>query len=191
MEIKTLFAILSVGFSAAAYVFYTRSVLRSARPTLSAWISWGLMDGAILAAMIVAGEIAWQMVAYVIGVCVVLAASIYKKAALDWKRLDTYCLVIVVIAVTLWAISGDPNIAIILSLVAITVGCIPLIANVWKDPSREPLLPWLLITIGGFFGVLAIREWNIAAALTPVWFLALMGFFVWLLVRKPLSRSET
>lgn len=172
-----------------AYVFYASAVLHSARPTLSAWISWGLMDGAILAAMICAGEIAWQMVAYVIGVVVVLAVSIYKKAILDWKRLDTYCMAIVVIAVALWAISGNPNIAIILSLVAITVGCIPLIANVWKDPSREPLLPWLLITIGGIFGVLAIREWNIAAALTPVWFFALMSLFVLLLMRKPNSRA--
>ncbi len=188
MGIKTFFAILAFLFSASAYVFYVKSVLgSSSRPTLSSWISWGLMDAAILGGMVAAGEMAWQLVAYVAGVGCVIGASIYKKATVDWKRLDSYCLVIVICAIVLWTISGNPNVAIVLSLVAITIGSIPLTVNLWRDPSREPRLPWLLILAGGVFGVLAIREWNIAAALTPVWFLLIMVFFVFLMFRTPHS----
>jgi hypothetical protein len=45
----TFFAILSFVFSSFAYVPYIRGVLASTtKPTLSTWISWGLMDLAIL-----------------------------------------------------------------------------------------------------------------------------------------------
>lgn len=185
---KTLFAALAFAFSVAAYWPYTRSVLESkARPTLSAWMSWGLMDVAILAGMIAAEEVAWQMVAYVFGVSFVIGAAIYKKATLGWKRLDTICMTIVVSAIGLWAVTGDPEVAIALSLVAVTVGSIPAIVNVWNDPAREPRLPWVLIGIGGACGVLAVTKWSIAGAATQVWFFVFRVVFLSLIYRRELQ----
>lgn len=185
MDVLSIFATLAFALSAAAYVPYIASILRSNKqPTLSTWVSWGLMDVAILAGMVTAGEIAWQMVAYVIGVSLVIGASLYKCATIGWTHLDSGCLTIVTVAIGLWVVTGDPNIAIILSLVAVTVGTVPMVVNIWKDPVREAIFPWLLFLAGGIFGVLAIPTWNIAAALTPVWFLVLQVAIVLLIARK-------
>ncbi len=185
MDIISVFAVLAFLFSAVAYVFYIKSVLASnAQPTISSWISWWLMDIAILAGIIAAGEMAWQMVAYIVGVVFVIGASVYKGAVVGWTRLDSVCLAIVIVAIGLWVISGDPNIAIVLSLVAITIGTIPMVVNIWRHPAREPLVPWFFFLAGGIFGVLAIPVWNIAAALTPVWFLVLGVLNVLLISRK-------
>lgn len=185
MTIQSVFAILAFLLSASAYVPYVISVLTSdARPTISSWISWLLMDAAILAGMIVANEIAWQMVAYIVGAICVIGVSVYKGAALGWNWIDSISLVIVIIAVGLWGISGNPNVAIVLSLIAITIGSIPTVVNLWKTPTREPLLPWILILAGGICGVLAIPALNIAAALAPLWFFILQFLVVSLILRR-------
>ncbi len=185
VTIQSIFAIFAFVFSAATYVPYVKSVLGSnSKPTISSWLCWLLMDSAILAGMIAADEIAWQMVAYVLGVIAVISACVYKKAPLGWSRLDSISIAIVSIAIVLWVISGNPNTAIILSLIALTVGTIPMWANLWKDPTREPLLPWVLVLTGGIFGVMAIPAMNIAAALTPIYFLILQILTVWLILRR-------
>lgn len=195
MNLTIIFASLAFLFSVVAYVPYARSVIVSdTKPTISAWASWWLMDAAILGGMIAANEIAWQMVAYIVGIAFVIGACVYKifviggaeqkEEGTGWTRLDSFCLAIVVIAIGLWVISGNPNIAIVLSLVAITIGTVPMLANIWHHPEREPLLPWVLWLVGGTFGVLAIPVWNIAGALTPIWFLVLQALVVLLVSRK-------
>ncbi|MDO8560972.1 MAG: hypothetical protein Q7R91_02045 [bacterium] len=171
---KSVFTALAFLLSAVAYVPYTASVLSGdAHPTISSWISWGIMDVAILVGVIAAGEMAWQMVAYITGAAVVVMTSVWKGAAMGWTRLDFACFAIVIVAVALWTISKEPNVLIVLCLVATTIGTIPTITSVWTDPGREPPLPWLLIVAGSACGVLAIKKWNIAGALTPICFLAL------------------
>jgi hypothetical protein len=188
----SIFDILAFVFSVAAYFPYTKAVLSSkAQPTISSWISWLIMDSAILAGMLAQHTIAWQMVAYIIGVGFVIGASLWKRATIGLTRLDSFCLSVVLIAVLLWALSGDPDIAIMLSLVALIVGTIPMIVNVWRNPSREPLLPWILFLAGGVCGVFAIPLWNIAAALTPFVFLILQITIVLLVSRKFQSNEGT
>lgn len=185
MDTKTIFAVFAFLFSAAAYIPYVTSVMKSnSKPTISSWICWLLMDSAVLAGMIAAGTIAWQMVAYVVGVIAVISACIYKGAALGWTRLDSISLVIVCSAVGLWAVSGNPNMVIVLSLTALTIGTIPMWVNLWRDPIREPFLPWLLVLIGGIFGVMVVPEFSIAAALSPIYFLTLQSLTIWLISRK-------
>ena len=185
---SNFFAVIAFIFSAVAYIPFVSGVLKSeTRPTISSWISWGLMDGTVLAGMIAQHEIAWQMVAYVLGVGAVISASLMKNASLNWTRMDTVCVAIVSASVAGWAFTGDADIAIVLSLLAAVVGSIPMVVNTLKNPANEHLLPWLLVLVGGISGVLAITNWSIAGAATPVTFLILQGAFVALIARKFLT----
>lgn len=185
MDLHSVFATLSFVFSVAAYVPYTTSVWSStSRPTLSTWLSWWIMDIAILAGMFAKDAVAMQMIAYVIGCAFVIGACLWRKAILGWTRLDSICMVLVFGAIVLWTLSGDADFAIIMSLVAVTIGCIPMLINVWHTPAREPFLPWVLITIGGLFGVAAIPKWTIADALTPIVFATVQVGCILLISRK-------
>ena len=185
MDLLSILATLSFAFSVAAYVPYVKSTLSStAKPTLSTWLSWWIMDIAILAGMFAKDAVAMQMVAYVVGCAFVIGACLWRSADLDWKRLDSVCMGLVVLAIALWALSGDANFAIVMSLVAVLIGSAPLLINILKNPEREPFLPWILITIGGLFGVAAIPQWTIAAALTPIVFAIVQVAFVVIISRK-------
>mgnify|MGYP007080173741 CR=1 FL=1 len=134
--------------------------------------------------MLTSGAVPGQMIAYVLGVTAVIIVSWRKGSALGWTRTDTVCLSGVVVAIALWALLRNPDVAIVVNLIAITVGSYPMWMNMWKDPRREPLLPWCLSLGGGAFGVLAIRAWTITEAVTPVTFVCLQIFTIALILRR-------
>ena len=182
MNSKRVFALLAFLFPIMTYVLYVQAILSGgAHPTISSWISWGVMDFAILSAMIAARSIAWQMVAYTIGTAVIIGVSLLKGVTVGWSNLDSVCIVVVIVAIILWIISGKPSVAVIFSIVAAVIGSVPNIVNVWHNPTNEPLLPWLLITVGSVFGVAAIKKWDTVGALTPIAFLVLQVAFVLLI----------
>ena len=189
-----VFAVFAFLYSLAAFPLYAKEVLENkARPTMSVWIAWLIIDTAILAGMIATDKVALQMVAYVMGLGLVLGAIIYKcrrNVTMGWTTADWICLVLVCIAILLWGVSEDPNLAIFFSIVAGVVGTIPLFLNIWRDPPREPALPWILVAIGGTFGVLAMPDDTIAGALSPVCFLVLQVEILLLISRKFLIRSK-
>lgn len=185
MDRFAFFGILSFLFSTLAYFPYVDGVLRSkTRPTISTWISWTLMDASIFAGMIAQEEIAWQMLAYVLGSLVVVAVSIYKGASLGWKLLDTICVAIVIGALAGWFITGDAKVAIVLGLISAVVGSVPMLINTWKSPFNELLMPWILVLLGGICGIGAIANWTIVGAATPVTFLVIQAAFVLLIGRR-------
>lgn len=192
METATLFNALAFIFTMILYLPYARAIRASAaRPTLSSWISWLIMDVAILAGMLAKGVFLWQMAAYIIGCAWIIRVTWKKGGALGWKPLDTVCVSAVALSAALWWLTGDAEIAIIVSLAAMIVGTVPLFRNLLEDPKREPLLPWSFALLGGIFGFLAIPAWTVAGAATPSVFLALQTLVIalmsrrWMLKQKP------
>lgn len=182
-----VFSFLAFAFSFADYVAYIGCLARNKdiRPTISSWISWFVMDAAILAGIIAAGETAWQIAACTVGAFCVIATILLKRTfTMNWTKLDFFCFGTVLFSAIVWIVSGNPNFGIVINVMAVTIGTIPMYRNLLKDPSIEPLLPWALVSIGGIFGILAIESWNLAAALAPVCFLSLQLAAVSMICRK-------
>lgn len=177
--------LLAFGFSAAAYIPYVYGIHSGTiRPTISSWIAWGLMDVVLFVSIYYAGETAWQIAAYIVGVVCVLVACAYKGANLGWTRLDSLCVVFVVAAMLAWIASGDPVMAIIYTLAGAVVSMVPIMRNLYADPAREKLLPWFLVFAGGVFATLAVKTFTIAAAATPITFCILQAITIALISRK-------
>ncbi len=189
----SVFTITAFLLTLAGYPLYIQSLFKGgARPTISSWIAWWITDVVVFAGMVAADAIVWQMVAYSLGIGATIFVCVRKKAALGWTWLDTLCLCIVGVALVLWSFSNTPETAIILSLVAETIGTIPMFRNVWRKPESEPFLPWAIWWVGGCVGVLAIPEWSIAGAVAPILFCVLQTLVVVLIARKfgPIGRER-
>ena len=187
---KLIFGLLSFTFSAVAYYPYFKKIKSGhAHPTISTWICWLIMDSALLAGMIAKGEIAYQLGAYVLGATSVLIACVQVKAPLGWWWLDTVCMVLVGTAMFGWFKTGDPDIAIVVSVAAFIIGCCPMLINLYLKPEREPLTPWIVSWVGAMCGVAAIRKWNPIDSLTPLAFF-ILGLAVILLILRKFSPSR-
>ncbi len=207
-QLKTFCAVLSVFFSTLAFIPYVIGTWKirgsgDVRPAISGWTSWMLSDAAILAAMIAAGTISWQMVPYVLGSLGVIMLSLrkglkiahmrggavsWRDAFMDWGRKDTFCVSIVAIAVVAWGIKHNPDYAIYLTILSTFVGTWAVAKPLGHDPYRESFAAWGLSLIGGLFGVPAIPAWNITGALPPIMFVGVQGTIFGLTARRFLPR---
>ena len=178
-------------FSAGAYIPYVQSVLASkTRPTISSWISWGVMDVVILVGMIANGAMSWQLAAYCVGSLAVILVSLFKRATLGWTRFDTVCVTIVAFAILLWMTTGNPTTAIVASLVASSIGSFPFLKNVWEEPRNETPLPWLMFFAGSLCQLTAIKEWDITEAATPLVYLVVQVAAIIFISRKFLTPAR-
>ncbi len=185
MDRIALFSSLAFIISISAYIPYVKSILASeSRPTISTYLSWGLLDLAIFFGMWSKGMFSWLMLAYVVGTGVLVGVSLYKKARVGWTPLDTQCIVGAAIGAVLYLITGDSNVAIVVSLLTIIIATLPMIRNLHKNPSTKSFAAWLFFFAGGVAGVIGISEWSIAGALTPIVFVVIQATMVWLISRK-------
>ncbi len=187
LSVREFFAPLAVIFTVAAYCPYLLAVLKGeAKPTLSCWISGLALQGAIWLGMYLQNEVAPQIYAYISGIAVILLASLWKQASMNWTQLDSFCCCLVVAAIGVWQLLSNPNIIIVLTLAAMLVSFWPMVRNVWKDPLIEPPGSWAIMWVGGLFGLLAVSEWTIVGSAMQIVIFALQTAILFLL-RKPLS----
>lgn len=183
-----VFASLALIVSISAYIPYLLAVWQGkTKPKRMTWLVWGMVDTIIFGAMLVQNELAPQMLAYVFGAAAILGLSFFKGGEGGWTREDQLVFAGSMIAMALWFFL-TANAAIVMSLVAISIGTIPTWKRLWQDPSSEPFLPWVLFLVGGFFGLLAIQEWTLASALGPGMFFLFQGVMVYL--SSPFRRAK-
>lgn len=205
---KTIYAILSVVFSTIGFIpgligTWQIRGSKEVRPTISGWISWMLSDAAILAAMVARGNIAWQMVPYIVGSLSLIILSLrkgikiahmrgeavsWKDAFMDWNRKDTVCVSIVVVAIAVWGIKHDPDYAIYLTIFSAIIGTLAIIRFLYNDPYCESFWAWVGFLIGGIFGVAAITEWTFAGSAVQILYATVQVTMVALTARRYLPR---
>lgn len=179
-----IFYWISFALTCAAYPMYIWALSqKGTRPNVASWLSWLLLDVVILLAMWSSGENILQMSAYTVGTLFVVWAVIRMNPEMKFSLVDVTCLGLVAFAITIWFFFGNPELAIFLGLVGVTVGTIPMWVGLHKEPSNESLYPWGLIVMGGICAVLGIETWSFAEAAMPVWFLLLQIVSVMLMLR--------
>ena len=178
MQKHEIFNWLALAFSAVAYVFYIVPILRKKETTtLSTWMSWFVMDSAVLVAMIDEHKVAYQLIAYSIGCVAVMLAAWKVGAASGWSRVDSTCTVLVILAAALWGVTGGPGLAVAIELFAMSIGSIPLFIHFWESPKPISPWPWLGNLVGAAFAIPAVTSWDVVGAAAPVTFLILSVIF--------------
>lgn len=185
MDRTLFFSALTVPVVAWAYVPYIRSILKdTSKPTFSTWLSWLLVNSVILAGMIAKHSVVPQMYVYITGTGIIAVLCLIKTSSKKWRKIDIFCVGLVVLAMIGWYFTGEANVAIVISVTANAIGSVPMLANLWKDPSSEPLESWRYKLLGASLGVLAIPSMTIALALQPIMFFIVTATTTCLIVHK-------
>jgi len=103
------------------------------------------------------------------------------------SRLDIYCLVIAVLALVLYTVTGNGLLAISFGIVADLVGYIPTFVKTWHKPKSEDPTFFIIEGVASLLGVIAIWELR-ADILFPVYFVLSSMTVVILIYRKQLVR---
>ncbi len=179
------FAIAAGVFSVIAFVPYIRAIIKGqTKPSGASWWTWSLLAGITIASSRSAGAPIQVLIlpAWLCFSQLGVAFLSLRYGDNNWDLLNKLCVGGALFGIVLWFITGQPLIALLLSVIADFFASIPNIRHVWTHPEQEDRLGWTLGWLSGVFEVLAISTWSFAESGWATYFLlhqTAVLFLVW------------
>jgi hypothetical protein len=146
---------------------YVRAILKGeATPNRVTWSLWALVPLIAGAAQLSSGVGISTLVVLSVGAgpaCVVLASFVRGTGSWQLGPFDYACGACAVAALALWAVSGDPVTAIVLSILGDFAAALPTLRKAWLAPATENRPTYLISFAGMILGILSIQQVTFAA----------------------------
>jgi hypothetical protein len=181
----TLFAIVGSAVNFAACLSYVRAILKGeATPNRVTWFLWALVPLIAGAAQLRAGVGISTLVVLSVGAgpaCIVLAS--FARGTGLWRLgpFDYVCGACALAALALWAVTGEPVTAIVLSILGDFAAALPTLRKAWRAPTTENRSTYVISFVGMILGILSVREVTFAAYAFNAYLVAACGTFVLIL----------
>lgn len=159
--------------SLIAALVYIRSIFRfNTKPNKVTWFMWSIAPLIATAAAISKG-VSWAVLpVFMSGFCplLIFTASFFTKKAY-WKlsTFDYFCGALSGLALALWYITKNPDLAIILAIVSDTFAAIPTLKKVWKHPETESHWPFTIGILSSLTVFAAAYTWSFSELVFPIY----------------------
>jgi hypothetical protein len=190
----TAFAVLGAVVNFVGGLSYVRAILNGeATPNRVTWFLWALVPLIAGAAQLNSGVGISTLVVMSVGAspaCVVIASFIADKGAWKLGPFDYICGACALAALALWAITGDPLTAIVLSIIGDFAAALPTMRKAWLAPATEDRPAYLFALAGMILGILSVNEATFSAYAFNAYLLFASTTLVLILYwprRRPLS----
>lgn len=158
----TALAIIGAVVNFVACLSYVRAILKGeATPNRVTWSLWALVPLIAAAAQLRAGVGISTLVVLSVGAgpaCVVLAS--FARGTGSWRLgpFDYLCGACALAALALWAITGDPVTAIVLSILGDATAALPTLRKAWLAPTTENRSAYLISFVGMILGIFSVQQ---------------------------------
>lgn len=177
------FGILAALLPLAGFASYIRDTLKGkTQPNRTSWSLWAVAPliafGAELAQH-ASLDVASLGFTLGFGPLLVVAASFTDRKSY-WKltRLDLLCGSISIVALTLWAITGQGNLAIFFSILADLFAAVPTIAKSYRHPRSESAGTYLATAAAAGITLLAIPHWTFTMYGFPLYVMVVCSIII-------------
>lgn len=188
------FAIIGAIIASLGGLYYLyETVTGKSQPNRVSWLLWGLLPMVVFVAQRFQGVEGLSWISFAAGftpLLIVVASFLNKKAYWQTKPLDYVLMVAAVTGIGLWFITDDPNLAILLVLIADFLAGIPTIIKAFQRPETESWIAYALSTAGFGIGVFSIQVFNFENAAFAIYLFAIQMLLTLLTVRV-IFRSNT
>jgi hypothetical protein len=161
------FAIIGAAINLAGCVSYAWDTIRGrTKPNRVGWSLWALAPLIAFAAELSQGVALQQsLMTFSAGfgpALVLLVSFTHRGAYWKIKRFDWYCAGLSLVALLLWWITGKGDIAILFSICADVLACLPTAIKSYTHPETESPSAFVTGAIGAVLTILTITEWQFA-----------------------------
>lgn len=170
MDFHVLAATAAVLITLYSTVLYIKEMLRgTTRPNIVSWGLWVLIQGIFAAAQFSAGASLSVVLPLIevltVGIIVVL--GVFGYGYKKYATLDFVCLALALGAIALWQTTGDPMVALWMSVAADILAAVPTFIKAYKDPKSETPLPYFLVAISAIAAAFAANVIDVPNLLWP------------------------
>ena len=157
------------------------------KPNKVTWFMWSVAPLIATAASLYAG-VTWAVVPVFIsgfGPLLVFIVSFFNKNSY-WKleRFDYLCGFFSLLALILWVVTKEPNIAIIFAILSDGSAAAPTLFKAWKYPETETAAPFTLGIINSLTSFAAIEVWAFSAYAFPA-YLVVINSLISIAILRP------
>lgn len=169
---------------------YIRSMLRGgARPNRVSWLMWSIAPF-IAAAAAVSNGVGWAALpVFMSGLSPFLiftASFVLKKAHWKLTTFDYFCGVMSGLALVLWFVTKDPNVAITLAIASDALASIPTLTKAWNFPETEIAWPFIVGVFNASTSFWAITMWAFSAYAFPAYLIVINTLLFFSVYKKQL-----
>ena len=159
--------------SILAALAYIHSMFKNnTKPNRVTWFMWSIAPLIATAAELSNGVGLAVLPVFISGLSpllIFLASFFAKKAYWKLSNLDYFCGLLSGLALVLWLITKDPNVAIILAITSDAFAAIPTIKKAWKNPETESSWPFTIGMLSPLTAFLVANEWSFSELAFPIY----------------------
>lgn len=192
-------ALANLCFPIPLVIATARGKARPSRVSYSIWTAEALIACAAsvslaagLGALLVTGATAVILAAVLIATFLpaLRGITVQPDPAPPWQRhVDRSCFILCAAALIGWAVTSDPVVALLLSIAADAMACIPTFLRAWR--GQESWVPYCGFWLNALTAFLCITDWRVGAYVFIVYQLICCSFLVLVpLIRNYMIRGD-
>ena len=186
------FGIAAPTLSVIAFIPYIWAIFKKeTKPSGASWWTWSFLNFIAFVSGAYAGA-PWQVLILPAWLCVSelgVAVLSITHGDNNWDIWNKLCVAGACIGIGLWFLTGEPIIALIISIVADLFASIPNFRHIWDRPGEEDRLGWTLGWGSAVLEICAISRWSFAESGWAVYFLINMTITLFLIYRHGFKKS--
>lgn len=167
---------------------YIRAMFRGeARPNRMTWFMWSLAPMIATAAGLWSGVTWAALPVFMSGFMpflIFLFSFVTRNAYWKLETFDWTCGIFSLLALILWAVTKQPDVAIIFAILSDGSAAIPTIQKAWSHPKTENWTPFGAGLISALTSYFAIQSWTFAACAFPTYLIVVNLIIVYSLLRR-------
>jgi hypothetical protein len=149
--------------SLGGFYYLYETIAGKARPNRVTWLLWGVFPMVIFVAQRAQGVAGVSWATFVAGFVplLVIAASFFNKKAYWRSEARDYGLMVAaVVGIMLWAMTDDPNLALLFSLLADILASVPTLIKAYRHPGSESWIAYAISALGFGISLLSVQAHN-------------------------------
>lgn len=149
--------------SLGGFYYLYETIAGKARPNRVTWLLWGVFPMVIFVAQRAQGVegISWaSFVAGFLPLLVIAASFFNEKAYWQSEPRDYGLMAAAIIGIILWAVTGDPNLALLFSLLADVLASVPTLIKAYRHPRSESWIAYAISACGFGISLLSVQAHN-------------------------------
>jgi hypothetical protein len=165
--------ILGVGAKSIGVFIYIRATIRGVvKPNRITWLIWSIAPLIATAASVSIGA-RWSVLPVFMSgfgpLLVFLASFANPESYWKLKNFDYACGVCSILALALWAVTGEPLVAVILAIASDGLAALPTVIKAWKHPETESAKAYAAGLFSALTCFTALKTFSITEVAFPIY----------------------
>jgi hypothetical protein len=176
----------------AALVYVRSMVVGGTKPNRVTWLMWTIAP-LIAAAAEVSNGVGWAVLpVFMAGfspLLILTASFLAKKAYWKLSTFDYVCGALSGLALIMWWLTKDPNVAIVFALASDALAAVPTLTKAWKNPKTESVWPFIVGVFAAASSLAVASLWTFSEYAFPSYLIMVNVLILLALYKRKLIRQ--